>query len=231
MLLIFTIPLVCWTLLSRSAGSGERVGAVLAGCALAEIAAAKEWLFPEARITLITAISVLTMAILVWGAVREHRRDAARAGPSVRRAAGLTLTSVYCVVGGMVCLIVTASGGPARGAEPSSSVLPPGPGIVVVSDTASCTGQPGNSCLREITLRDTLGRPYRQFADAVLSELEHQHGWRFDSDGLACRPDGGWALDRQKACAWLDDLTEAPLVTVQIETDIGNGMILSGLQS
>jgi hypothetical protein len=230
MLLVFAIPLVCWALLARSARFGARVGAVLAGCALVEIAAAKEWLFPQARITLITAISVLTIAILVWGVVHEFRQNAAGVGLISRQIVGVALTGVYCVAGGLVCLIVIIVGGPARGAEPSSSVVPVGPGIVVVSDTASC-GQAGNSCLREITVRDELGRPSGQFTDAVLSDLEHQHGWRFGSDGMACRPAGGWALDRQRACAWLDDLTKAPLVGIQVETDIGTGMILSGLQS
>lgn len=220
--LIFTIPLVCWALLARTARSGERVGAVLACCVLLEIAAAKGWLFREVRVTLITTLSVLTIVILVWGAVREHTRETPALGPTGRRGSGLALTSIYCLVCGLVCFSVIASGGdemPTRAAEPDSSVLPLGPGIAVVSDTASCTGQPGNSCLREITLRDTLGRPNRQFANAVLGGLESQHSWRFDSDDQACRPDGGWALERQRVCAWVDDLTEAPLVVVAVETD------------
>lgn len=232
-LLIFTIPLVCWMLLARSARSGERVGAVLACCVLVEIAAAKQWFFGEARVTLITALSVLTMVILAWGAVQEHRQAAAGPGLSARRIAGVALTGIYCAVCSLVCFIVITSGGasaPARGAEPSSSVLPLGPGIVVMFDTASCTGQTGNSCLRKITLRDTYGRPSRQFTDAVLSGLERQHGWRF-SDSQACRPAGGWALDRERVCAWLDDLTETPLVVVYVETNNGTGTFLSGLMS
>jgi len=119
---------------------------------------------------------------------------------------------------------VIAAGGdsmPARGAEPSSSVLPLSRGIVVTSDTASCTGQAGNSCLRIITLRDALGRPMQQFGDAVLNGLERQHGWRRFSDDQACRPGGGWALDREQVCISVDDLTEAPLVVVDVETYIG----------
>lgn len=173
-LLVFTIPLVCWALLARSAMTGDRVGAVLTCLVLAEIAAARQWFFGEARVTLITAL-------------------------------------------------VIASGGdsmPARGAAPSSSVLPLGRGIAVASDTASCTGQAGNSCLRIITLRDTLGRPTQQFSDAVLSGLERRHGWRF-SDEVACRPGGGWALDHETVCVSVDDLTELPLVVVDVETDNG----------
>jgi hypothetical protein len=232
-LLVFTIPLVCWALLARSARSGERVGAVLACCVLLEIAAAKQWLFGEVRVTLITTLSVLTMVILVWGAVYKDRRGAPEMSLSGRRVAGVTLTSIYCVVCSLVCFDAVTSGGgsmPARAAQPSSVVLPLGPGMAVVSDTASCTGQAGNSCLREIALRDTLGRSPQQFTDAILSGLERQHGWRF-SDGTACRPDGGWALDRQSSCVSLDDLTEAPLVVVDVETDNGTGMFLSGLMS
>ena len=33
-LLVFTIPLVCWALLARSARSGDRVGAFLTCCVL-----------------------------------------------------------------------------------------------------------------------------------------------------------------------------------------------------
>jgi len=164
LLLIFTIPLVCWTLLARSAMSGDRVGAVLTCCVLAEIAAAKQWFPGTARVTLITALSVLTMGILIWGAVREHRRAAAGPSLSVTHMAGVGLTGIYCAVCSLACFYVIAAGGdsrPARGAEPSSSVLPLGRGIVATSDTASCTGQAGNSCLRIITLRDALGRPDR----------------------------------------------------------------------
>jgi len=105
LLLIFTIPLVCWTLLARSAMSGDRVGAVLTCCVLAEIAAAKQWFLGTARATLING-------------------------------------------------------------------------------------------------------------------LERQHGWRF-SDDQACRPGGGWALDREQVCISVDDLTEAPLVVVDVETYYG----------
>jgi hypothetical protein len=222
-LLVFTIPLVCWALLAGSARSADRVGAVLACCVFAEIAAAKQWLFGAARVTLITALSVLTMVILVWGAVREHRRAATEADPSARRLAGVALTGIYCAVCSLVCYVVIASGGdsaPARGVAPSASVLPLGAGIVVMSDTASCTGQAENTCLRQITLRDALKRPSRQFTDAVLGGLERRHGWRF-SDNEACRPGGGWALDREWVCTELDDLTEAPLIVVSIETQNG----------
>jgi hypothetical protein len=221
-LLVFTIPLVCWALLARSAMTGDRVGAALTCFVLAEIVAAKQWFFGEARVTLITALSVLSMVILIWGGVREHRR-AAGPGLSLRYMAGVALTGIYCVVCSMACYFVIASGGdsmPARGAAPSSSVLPLGRGIAVASDTASCTGQAGNSCLRIITLRDTLGRPTQQFSDAVLSGLERHHGWRF-SDEVACRPDGGWALDHETVCVSVDDLTELPLVVVDVETDNG----------
>lgn len=232
-LLIFTVPLVCWVLLARSARAGGRAGAVVACCVLAEIAAARQWFLGAARVTLITALSALTMAILIWSAVREHRRAAAGPGLSARRIAGETLTGMYCAICGLACIIVIASGGdnmPARGAEPSSAVLPLGPGITVTSDTASCTGHAGNSCLREITLRDTRGRPSRQFTDAVLSGLQRQHGWRF-SGGQACQPGGGWALDRERECAWLDDLTRTPLIVLYIETDNGTGTLLGGLIS
>ena len=222
LLLIFTIPLVCWALLAYSAMSGDRVGAVLTCCVLAEIAAAKQWFLGTARVTLITALSVLTMGILIWGAVREHRR-AARPGLSLTHMAGVGLTGIYCAVCSLACFYVIAAGGdamPARGAEPSSSVLPLGRGIVATSDTASCTGQAGNGCLRIITLRDALGWPMQQFSDAVLDGLERQHGWRF-SDDQACRPGGGWALDREQVCISVDDLTEAPLVVVDVETYYG----------
>ncbi len=221
-LLIFTVPLVCWALLAGFARSADRAGAVLACCVLAEIAAARQWFFGEVRVTLITALSVLTMVILVGGAVREHRRASTRAEPSLRYFAGVALTGLYCVVCSLACYYVIAAGGdsmPTRGAAPSSSVLPLGPGIVVVSDTASCTGQAENSCLRNITLRDARKRPSGQFTDAVLSGLE-RHGWRF-SDEEACRPYGGWALDRETVCTSLDDLTEAPLVVVSIYTSNG----------
>ena len=105
LLLIFTIPLVCWALLAYSAMSGDRVGAVLTCCVLAEIAAAKQWFLGTARATLING-------------------------------------------------------------------------------------------------------------------LERQHGWRF-SDDQACRPGGGWALDREQVCISVDDLTEAPLVVVDVETYYG----------
>jgi hypothetical protein len=186
---IFIVPLVCWALLARSARSGDSVGAVLACCVLAEIAAAKQWFFGQARATLITAISALTMVILIWGAVQEHRRAVAGPGLSARRITGVALTGIYCAVCSLVCFAVITSGGdgmPARGAEPGSSVLPLSPGIVVTSDTASCTGQAGNSCLREIILRDVLGRPSRQFTDTVLSGLERQHCQRhLKTDPLA----------------------------------------------
>jgi hypothetical protein len=222
-LLVFTIPLVCWALLARSARSGDRVGAFLTCCVLAETAAAKQWFFGAARVTLITALSMLTVVILIWGAVRGHRRAAAGPGLSATHMAGVALTGIYCAVCSLVCLFVIASGGdsmPARGAEPGSSVLPLGRGIAVTSDTASCTGQAENSCLRKITLRDALGRPSGQFSDAVLSGLERQHGWRF-SDESACRPGGGWALDRETVCTWLDDLTQEPFVVVIVATANG----------
>jgi hypothetical protein len=41
--------------------TGDRVGAVLTCFVLAEIAAARQWFVGEARVTLITALSVLSI--------------------------------------------------------------------------------------------------------------------------------------------------------------------------
>src|SRR6185437_14782644 len=109
-LLVFTIPLVCWALLARSARSGDRVGAVLTCCVLAETAAAKQWVFGTARVTLITALSMLAVVILIRGAVQEHRQAAAGSGLSVTHMAGVALTGIYCAVCSLVCLFVIASG-------------------------------------------------------------------------------------------------------------------------
>ena len=68
--------------------------------------------------------------------------------------------------------------------------------------------------------RATLLGLYDYGAEDVPDGLERQHGWRF-SDDQACRPGGGWALDREQVCISVDDLTEAPLVVVDVETYYG----------
>ena len=222
MVLIFTAPLVCWALIARTARTGEEIAGVLGCCVLVEVAAARGWLFGSIRVTLITALSALSIAILIWGAVREGKHGASPLLCSRRGLAGLTLSALYCLVCGLACAYVVVSGGddmPARAPAPVSSVLPLAPGLAVVSDTATCKGQAGNSCMRDITLRDTAYRTPQQFEDAVLSGLEHRHGWRFDTYDTSCRADGGWALDRQTVCAWVESWP--PYVDVYLETHNG----------
>jgi hypothetical protein len=224
MVLIFTAPLVCWALLARTAKNGEEVGAALACCVLLEVAAAKGWLFGGVRVTLITTLSALTIAIPAWGAVREHGQGAPPLLSDARGFVGLALSGIYCLVCGLACAYVIVQAGddmPARTLAPISSVLPLSPGIAVVSDTALCRNQAGNSCMRYITLRDTLGRPSQVFEGAVSGDLEREHAWHFGSDGVAWRADGGWALDRQTMSAWVESQFGGPFVVVYLETDNG----------
>jgi hypothetical protein len=175
---------------------------------------------------LITTLSALTIAILAGGAVRERRRGAPPLLSAARGFAGLALGGIYCLVCGLACAYVIVSGGddmPARAPAPISSVLPLDPGMAVVSDTASCRNQAGNSCMRYITLRDTLGRPAEVFDDAVSGDLEREHGWHFGPGGVAWRPDGGWALDRQTVAAWVESQFGGSFVVVYLETDNGQG--------
>ena len=99
----------------------------MACCVLLEAAAAKGWLFGGVRVTLITTLSALTIAILAWGAVREHRQGAPPLLSAARGFAGLALSAIYCLVCGLACAYVIVSGGddmPARTPAPIRACCP-----------------------------------------------------------------------------------------------------------
>ncbi|WP_040809401.1 hypothetical protein [Nocardia concava] len=216
--LILMVPLVCWFLAVRVPRNRWRVGVVLAGLAVAQLAVSfAEWRlrhWQESLEVLLFSVSVVVLlAALVWDWAETGGGGVLHWG--VRGFAGLF--AAVSVVGVLFVMAVDSgeldgpggNGGKVVTTPDVELLLPLPAGLKVVGDSTDCNRTTwGSYCNRSFAIAVTDGSPGSEVADRLLRHLRDTGGWTFKPEGDygtgeprgtrwgACRT-AGWWLDRQ----------------------------------
>ncbi|MEV6773482.1 hypothetical protein AB0N05_33105 [Nocardia sp. NPDC051030] len=212
------VPVVCWALAAETM-RGRVIGVLVLLALLAgQWVLASELLGHGFQFTGVAVMEALIIVVLMGApaveavAAVDHPEPVGAA--KARRMIGRILTFGYCVLSGMLLVVMAAvfatMGGKAW--VPDADAIGPLPDGLSVSSTVDqgCTERSSNSgCDREFVIAGSGGTP-EEIAERVRTHLHDAYGWSFtpsipapgDSGSWTggCRGEG-WPLDRYRSCA------------------------------
>ncbi|MFF2555509.1 hypothetical protein ACFVUS_31195 [Nocardia sp. NPDC058058] len=234
---VFLFPVLCWALTAQTPTgrwAGVTVLTIVAGV---QIPLQNDVFGTDFQTTVGVALAVLVIVVLIVAPIVEFVPD--RVVPLGRDAKarigiGWTLGGLYCLVSGLVVLVVTATGLLGLGTATMPPVdaigsLPEGLSITKTVAPDCSHDSDGTDCERTFYITGTNGTP-EQVAEQVRQYLTDSKGWTFTQKtafpGDSSTWKGscwqqGWILDSYQACTWVEIKKDGKVAVVLSHKDSG----------
>jgi hypothetical protein len=204
----FATPLLCWSLLARTKALGWTGAALFAVTGVLAGLMISGWAFGEQNLGQAKTVMKAIVILLLAGVLAERSWPGVRALRTTSRGrAGMRLSLAYC--GSMPVLLFVYGISGLVTIAPGTDVLPLASGLVVISDTAGCTADPGGGydCNRTILARGPQSEPVTDLLRAEVRQLYLVHGWDMTQALSPAMSVGGYGL-------WQTGMFTRPVVSV-----------------